>query len=81
LRESLFHGVQALRLNPVDPSALYGRDGLLAHTYMLGRRGDSNGCVVFKDYARFLSAYRRGEVNRLLVVPHLSAAPSRVASR
>jgi hypothetical protein len=81
LRESLFHGVQALRLNPVDASAIYGRDGLLAHTYMLGRRGDSNGCVVFKDYNRFLAAFRRGDVNRLLVVPRLSVAPSRIASR
>ncbi|MET0748879.1 MAG: tlde1 domain-containing protein [Rhizobium sp.] len=81
LRESLFHGVQALRLNPVNASAIYGRDGLLAHTYMLGRRGDSNGCVVFKDYNRFLAAFRRGDVNRLLVVPHLSVAPGRIASR
>ncbi len=81
LRESLFHGVEAIRLNPVDARAIYGRDGLLAHTYMLGRRGDSNGCVSFKDYRRFLAAFKRGEVNRLLVVPHLSVAPGRIASR
>ncbi|MBZ5758593.1 MULTISPECIES: tlde1 domain-containing protein [Rhizobium] len=81
MRESLFHGVEAIRLNPVDPRAIYGRDGLLAHTYMLGRRGDSNGCVSFKDYRRFLAAFKRGEVNRLLVVPHLSVAPGRIASR
>ena len=37
LRESLFHGVRALRLTPID-SNVYGRDGLLAHTYMLGPR-------------------------------------------
>ncbi len=36
LRESLFHGVQALRLSPVGGGGVYGRDGLLAHTYMLG---------------------------------------------
>ncbi|WFR99548.1 tlde1 domain-containing protein [Rhizobium tumorigenes] len=81
MRESLFHGVEAIRLNPVDARAIYGRDGLLAHTYMLGRRGDSNGCVSFKDYRRFLAAFKRGEVNRLLVVPHLSVAPGRIASR
>jgi hypothetical protein len=68
-RESLFHGVAALRLNPVGGSgAIYGRVGLLAHTYMLGPKGDSNGCISFKDYNRFLAAYRRGDVKRLVVV-------------
>jgi hypothetical protein len=67
-REALFHGVRALRLNPVGGSAaIYGRDGILAHTYLLGPRGDSNGCVSFKDYDRFLQAYLRGEVKRLIV--------------
>nr|WP_245435553.1 DUF2778 domain-containing protein [Microvirga calopogonii] len=68
-REKLFHGVRALRMNPVGGSAaIYGRVGLLAHTYMLGPRGDSNGCVSFKDYDRFLQAYLQGEVKRLVVV-------------
>jgi Protein of unknown function (DUF2778) len=68
-REKLFHGVRALRMNPVGGSAaIYGRVGLLAHTYMLGPKGDSNGCVSFKDYDRFLQAYLRGEVKRLVVV-------------
>jgi Protein of unknown function (DUF2778) len=68
-REQLFHGVRALRLNPVGGSAVvYGRDGLLAHTYMLGPNGDSNGCVSFRNYDRFLQAYLRGEVKRLVVV-------------
>jgi hypothetical protein len=67
-REALFHGVRAIRLNPVGGSgAIYGRAGILAHTYMLGPRGDSNGCVSFKDYDRFLQAYLRGEVKRLVV--------------
>jgi hypothetical protein len=48
--------------------AIYGRAGLLAHTYMLGPKGDSNGCVSFRNYDRFLQAYRRGEVRRLIVV-------------
>ena len=68
-RERLFHGVRALRLNPVGGSAaIYGRAGLLAHTYMLGPNGDSNGCVSFKDYDKFLQAYLRGDVKRLVVV-------------
>lgn len=72
LRESLFHGVQALRLIPVDgETATYGRSGLLAHTYMLGPNGDSNGCVSFKDYSAFLEAYESHKIDRLAVVTHL----------
>ena len=68
-REALFHGVAALRLLPVGgEKAIFGRNGILAHTYMLGPRGDSNGCVSFKDYNAFLRAYRNGEVKRLAVV-------------
>jgi hypothetical protein len=70
LRESRFHGVEAIRLTPANGSNKYGRDGLLAHTYMLrGGRAESNGCVVFKDYGRFLAAYKRGKIKRLVVVP------------
>lgn len=71
LRERLFHGVQALRLTPVDGGDVFGRAGLLAHSYMLGPRGDSNGCVVFKNYAAFLRAFQNGEVKRLAVVANL----------
>jgi hypothetical protein len=71
-REALFHGVPALRLTPVGgDEAIFGRSGLLAHTYMLGPNGDSNGCVSFKDYNAFLNAYRNGEVKRLAVVSRL----------
>jgi Protein of unknown function (DUF2778) len=79
-REQLFHGVAALRLNPVGDGDMYGRVGMLAHSYMLGPRGDSNGCVSFKDYDKFLAAYQRGEISRLIVVTHGGAAPSSVAS-
>jgi hypothetical protein len=72
LRGQLFHGVQALRLIPVGSGAIYGRDGFLAHSYMLGPQGFSNGCVVFKNYNKFLEGYRRGEVKRLVVVAHAS---------
>ena len=71
-REEPFHGVQALRLNPVGGSnEIFGRVGLLAHTYMLGPNGDSNGCVSFKDYDAFLQAFQTGEVKRLAVVAGL----------
>jgi hypothetical protein len=73
-REELFHGVQALRLNPVGEGDLFGRNGLLAHTYMLGPNGDSNGCVSFKDYDRFLEAFKSGVVKRLAVVAGLDGA-------
>jgi hypothetical protein len=67
-REALFHGVAALRLIPVDDGKVFGRTGLLAHSYMLGPNGDSNGCVSFKDYDAFLAAYSSGEIKRLAVV-------------
>jgi hypothetical protein len=70
-REALFHGVEALRLIPEDESQALGRDGLLAHTYMLGPNGDSNGCVSFKDYQAFLHAYKNHEITRLAVVERL----------
>lgn len=81
MREALFHGVEAIRLNPVDPSKIFGRDGLLAHTYMLGKRGDSNGCLVFKDYRRFLAAFKRGDITQLVVVARLPGGSTNVASR
>jgi len=71
LRESKFHGVQALRMIPVGGSNILGRSGLLAHSYMLGPKGDSNGCVSIKDYEAFLSAFQNGEVRHLLVVARL----------
>jgi hypothetical protein len=70
-REALFHGVAALRLIPVDDDKVFGRSGLLAHSYMLGPNGDSNGCVSFKDYEAFLAAYSSGEIKRLAVVSSL----------
>jgi outer membrane biosynthesis protein TonB len=68
-REALFHGVPALRLNPIGgEQKIFGRSGLLAHTYMLGPNGDSNGCVSFKDYYAFLNAYRNQGIKRLAVL-------------
>ncbi len=70
-RESLFHGVQALRLKPVGSGEQFGRTGLLAHPYMLGPDGDSFGCVSFKDYDAFLQAFQSGQVKKLVVVAKL----------
>lgn len=70
-RETLFHGVQALRMIPVGENDTLGRSGLLAHNYMLGPNGDSNGCVSIKNYERFLKAFANGEIKRLVVVPRL----------
>jgi hypothetical protein len=76
VRESLFHGVRAIRLVPTEDSKMHGRAGILAHSYMLGPSGQSNGCVSFSNYSAFLEAYQRGEVNRLVVVERLAEAPS-----
>jgi len=71
-RESLFHGIAAIRLIPVGgEEAIYGRAGLLAHPFMMGDNGDSNGCVSIKDYDAFLKAFQEGKVTRLAVVAKL----------
>ena len=70
-RESPFHGVQALRLIPLENDKVFGRTGLLAHTFMLGSNGQSNGCVSFRNYDAFLRAYTSGEIKRLAVVARL----------
>jgi hypothetical protein len=72
LREALFHGVEAIRLKPIGgEEAIFGRDGLLAHTYMLGPNGQSNGCVSFRNYDAFLEAFKSGKINRLAVIGKL----------
>ena len=76
LRENVFHGVRAIRLTPVGDGKMHGRDGILAHSYLLGPSGQSNGCVSFSDYPAFLNAFLRGEVTRLVVVERLANPPS-----
>jgi hypothetical protein len=80
LRERVFHGVRAIRLKPVDEDRMYGRDGILAHTYMLGGNGQSNGCVAFRNYPEFLDAYLKGEVTRLAVIDRLERPPGKLAA-
>ncbi|MGV1801705.1 tlde1 domain-containing protein [Agrobacterium vitis] len=79
LRESLFHGVEALRMTPVGGNNMYGRDGFLTHTFLLRVRGDSSGCVVFQEYPRFLAAYKRGDIKTLIVVPTAAELPKYMA--
>jgi hypothetical protein len=81
-REALFHGVRAIRLTPVGGSgAIHGRAGLLAHTYMLGPNGDSNGCVSIRNYRAFLDAFLAGQVSQLVVVDSMSNLDRIVAMR
>ncbi len=70
MRESRFHGVEAVRMLPVGDQPMHGRTGILTHSYLLrGRAGQSHGCVAFKEYHRFLAAFKRGSVKRIIVVP------------
>jgi hypothetical protein len=81
LREKRFHGVEALRMLPVDGKNRNGRNGLLAHSYLLrGGREESHGCVAFKDYQRFLSAFKKGKVKQLVVVASGGRSSVRMAS-
>lgn len=70
MREKRFHGVEAIRMTPIGSEPMHGRNGILAHSYLLrGRAGQSHGCVAFKDYNRFLKAFKAGQVTHMIVVP------------
>lgn len=80
-REKLFHGVRALRLTPVGKGKMYGRDGMLAHSFLLDQAGASNGCISVKEYDKLLQAYENGAFERFIVVPRIDErAPALVAS-
>lgn len=72
-REKDFHGVAAIRMTPADGSDIFGRSGLLVHSYMLGPNGDSNGCISVKDYDRFLRAFNDGQFSHIAVVTSVKA--------
>ena len=76
MREALFHGVAAIRMLPENEREMFGRDGILTHSYLRGPSGASAGCVSFRDYPRFLRAFQRGEVTRIIVVPKLTKSPT-----
>ena len=70
MRERRFHGVEAIRMLPVDGKVKHGRDGFLTHSELLrGRKNQSHGCVAFKDYNRFLNAFKKGKVTHIVVIP------------
>ena len=76
MREKRFHGVEAVRMTPIGGQTMHGRDGILAHSYLLrGGRAESHGCVAFKDYPRFLKAFKQGKVTHIIVVPSMSRMP------
>jgi Protein of unknown function (DUF2778) len=72
-RERDFHGVAAIRMTPAEGSDIYGRSGLLVHSYMLGPNGDSNGCISVRDYDRFLRAFNDGQFSHIAVVTSVKA--------
>ncbi len=80
MREQRFHGVEAIRMLPYNGKNKFGRDGFLTHTYLLRVRGDSSGCVVFADYPRFLAAFKRGDVKKMIVVPSMAELPRYMAA-
>jgi hypothetical protein len=80
LREAPFHNIRAVRLNPVDHDRMHGRAGILAHPYMLGSNGQSNGCVSLKDYQTFLDYFDDGKITRLVVVERLDGPPGKLAA-
>ena len=80
-REKPFHGVRALRMKPVGDGNMYGRDGILAHSFLLGEAGASNGCISVRDYDKFLQAYEAGKFNQIIVLRNADEPmPSQVAS-
>lgn len=80
-REKPFHGVRALRMKPVGNGNMYGRDGFLTHSFLLGTNGESNGCISLRDYDKFLQAYEDGKFERIIVVRSVDEPlPSQVAS-
>jgi type VI secretion system (T6SS) effector TldE1-like protein len=73
MREKRFHGVEAVRMTPVGNQTMHGRDGILAHSYLLrGGREESHGCVAFANYPQFLKAFKQGKVTHIVVVPSMS---------
>ncbi|MDP2410816.1 MAG: DUF2778 domain-containing protein [Pseudolabrys sp.] len=67
-REKPFRGVRALRMKPVGGGNMHGRDGFLAHSFLLGDNGQSNGCISVRDYDKFLQAFEDGKFDRIIVL-------------
>lgn len=73
MRQGLFYGEEAVRMNPTSSTQMYGRDGILVHR-PLRAGGGSAGCTVLPEYEKFLAAFKRGEVKQIVVVSSVAEA-------
>lgn len=79
MREKRFYGVEAIRMTSIDGRDPKNRTGLLTHTNLLRGRIGSHGCVAFQNYEPFLKAFKRGQVNMMIVVPELPSSRTQLA--
>lgn len=80
MREKRFYGVEAIRMTSIDGRDPKNRTGLLTHTNLLRGRIGSHGCVAFQNYEPFLRAFKRGQVNMMVVVPELPSSHNQLAA-
>lgn len=80
MREKRFYGVEAIRMRSIDGRDPKNRTGLLTHTNLLRGQIGSHGCVAFQNYQPFLNAFKRGQINTLVVVPELPSSPTQLAA-
>jgi hypothetical protein len=59
MRESRFHGVEAVRMTPVGNQTMHGRDGMLTHSYLL--RGRPVSRTVVSPSRNITSSFRRSK--------------------
>ena len=79
LRAQPFHGVRAIRLSPVEDDKMFGRAGMLRIPTCWALTASRMDAVSVRDYQKFLNAYLRGDIDRLVVVPNLGTSPLRIA--
>jgi hypothetical protein len=80
MREKRFYGVEAIRMTSIDGRDPKNRTGLLTHTNLLRGQKGSHGCVAFQNYQPFLSAFKRGQITMLVVVPELPSSRTQLAA-
>lgn len=80
MREKRFYGVEAIRMTSIDGRDPKNRTGLLTHTNLLRGQKGSHGCVAFQNYEPFLKAFKRGEINMMVVVPELPSSRNQLAA-
>jgi len=80
MREKRFYGVEAIRMTSIDGRDPKNRTGLLTHTNLLRGQKGSHGCVAFQNYQPFLNAFKRGQINMIVVVPELPSSRTRLAA-